>query len=563
MRRRSGPGHGTRTGARGRRIGSHTISLGSRLGRADPALRRNRSRREGTSPGANRAALSVIRVHAQLDLSVVQQRLKTFGGGLNVWHALIHAVARALLRHPDLVSDSIGAIGFVHTGTSGTTLARVIGAASLRLHQIRRQIDKSRRLVPAGDIRSDMLDGLGFCVMAESRAPIEGIDRPPPARLRCVLSCGPVVERPVAQDGALRVAPVIHASLAAFRGKTNEARLAEFLIDLEEELDQAPHWAAPPALDPQMREVLRQYAMQAGQLQPFSTLTPAEAREQFDRTFSEPWNADAPPLASVKDNTIPGPRGPLAVRLYDPGLATPAPCLVFLHGGGWVVGGLDSHDGLCRRLALSGHCLVASVDYGLAPENKFPGPLDDAVAAVRWVARYGAEWGIDTGRIAVGGDSAGANLALATSLVLRDDLSPRLRCLMVIYGAFSADFETASIQAYGDGSFLLSRADLGWFWNHYVGGTGQADSPLAQPLRADLKGLPPTIVATAEFDPLLDDSRRLAEELQSAAVPHVLMVWPGVAHGCLHMTRAVDGIAGLFERLGRQLREHLGKDAAG
>ena len=161
-------------------------------------------------------------------------------------------------------------------------------------------------------------------------------------------------------------------------------------------------------LHPQMRAILDRMA--ETKLPPLHTLSPAAARAQGEATFVPFWNADPPAVASVADFTFPGPGGPVAVRLYDPGVAKPAPCLVYLHGGGWVIGSLDSHDDVCRRLALAGRAMVASIDYRLAPEHKFPAGLEDCIAAVRWLAGKGEDRGIDGRRLAIGGDSAGANL---------------------------------------------------------------------------------------------------------------------------------------------------------
>jgi acetyl esterase len=169
------------------------------------------------------------------------------------------------------------------------------------------------------------------------------------------------------------------------------------------------------------------------------SLSPIEARAQMNATFEAFWNADRPTLWAVYNQEIRGPQGMIRVRLYDPGLARPAPCLIYLHGGGWVIGTLDSHDGVCRRLALAGDFLVASVEYRLAPEHKFPAGLEDCVAAARWLAAHGTDWGIDAARLAIGGDSAGANLALATLLSLRDAGASLMRGGLLIYGAYIPD----------------------------------------------------------------------------------------------------------------------------
>jgi acetyl esterase len=241
-------------------------------------------------------------------------------------------------------------------------------------------------------------------------------------------------------------------------------------------------------------------------------------------------------------------------------VARPAACLIYVHGGGWVLGSLDTHDGACRRLALAGNFLLASVDYRLAPEHKFPAGLDDCVAAVRWISAHGPDWGIDPGRLAIAGDSAGANLALATLLSLRDAGTSPLCAGALLYGAYDADADarTPSREAYGDGSYILSNGDMRWFWNHYLGGAADQRNPLAAPLLADLRSLPPLLVTASEFDPLHDDSARLVARLEEAGAPHRYELWPGVTHGCIHMTRMLEGAQQHIEDVARWVRSQLG-----
>jgi acetyl esterase len=298
-----------------------------------------------------------------------------------------------------------------------------------------------------------------------------------------------------------------------------------------------------PELNPQMADILALIADAMKDRPERGSLSPVEARAQTNATTEAFWNADRPMIWAVYNHEIPGPGGSIRIRLYDPGVARPAPCLIYLHGGGWVICSLDSHDGLCRRLAQAGGFLVASVDYRLAPEHKFPAGLEDCIAAVRWLAAHGRDWGIDTERLAIGGDSAGANLALASLLGLRDAGASPLLGGLLIYGAYAAyteGSETASQRAYGDGSYILSVADMRWFWDHYVKGEADNQNPLAVPLLADLKGLPPLMVTAAEFDPLLDDSTALIAKLEAAGAPYRYVLWPGVTHASIQMTRLLD-----------------------
>jgi acetyl esterase len=312
-----------------------------------------------------------------------------------------------------------------------------------------------------------------------------------------------------------------------------------------------------PELNPQMAKILELMQEAMKDRPERVTLSPVEARAQTNATFEAFWNADRPPLWAVYNHEIPGPARQIRVRLYDPGVARPAPCLIYFHGGGWVICSLDTHDGACRRLAMAGDFMVASVDYRLAPEHKFPAGLEDCVAAVRWMAAHGADWGIDPGRLAIGGDSAGANLALATLLSLRDAGANPVRAGLLIYGAYAVDTDTPSQSAYGDGSYIVSTEDMRWFWDHYLRGEADKRNPLAAPLHADLRRLPPLLVTACEFDPLLDDGKRLVARLEEAGTPHRYAFWPGVTHACIHMTRMLDVAQTHIEDMGSWVREQL------
>ena len=315
-----------------------------------------------------------------------------------------------------------------------------------------------------------------------------------------------------------------------------------------------------PELNPQMAEILALIEASMKDRPARTSLSAVEARAQGNATFEAFWNADRPTLWAVYNLQLPGEHGAIRIRLYDPGLARPAPCLIYIHGGGWVIASLDSHDGVCRRLAQAGGFMVASVDYRLAPEHKFPAGLEDCIAAARWLAHHGSAWGIDPARLAIGGDSAGGNLALATLLSLRDAHESPLKAGLLIYGAYlpyTADTETDSQAAYGDGSYVLSAADMRWFWDHYVSGPADNESPLAVPLLAEFKGLPPLMLTAAEFDPLLDDTTRLVARLEQAGVPYRYVFWPGVTHACIHMTRLLDVAQRHIEDMAAWVREQL------
>ncbi len=311
-----------------------------------------------------------------------------------------------------------------------------------------------------------------------------------------------------------------------------------------------------PELDPAMAEILAM--LQARALPPYETLPVAEARAECELRNAF-WNQDAPLVQEVDEVTIEGPRGPLRLRLYLPeGPAELAPAIVYLHGGGWVIGSLDTHDHVCRRLARAAGLVVVSVDYGLAPEHPFPQGLHDVVHTLRWLAEHGASEGIDPGRVALAGDSAGANLALAACLRLRDLGEPVVRAAALIYGVYSPELDSPSHAAFGGGAHFLTSAAIRWFWDHYVPDPVARRDPLASPLYADLRGLPPLYLAAAELDPLRDDSERLARRLLEAGVDFDWRLWRGLTHGCFQMSRLLPRaellIAEVADFLARRLR---------
>ncbi len=310
-----------------------------------------------------------------------------------------------------------------------------------------------------------------------------------------------------------------------------------------------------PELDPEMAAVLADMA--ARQLQPLEAMTPADARAEAELRNAF-WNEDPPALADVRMVTIQGPRGRLRMRLYTPpGGEGRLPCVLYIHGGGWVICSLDTHDGICRRLALAGGFMVASVDYGLAPEHPYPRGLEDCLAAIRWLAEHGAAEGVDPARLALAGDSAGANLALAACLALRDAKEPLVRAAGLVYGVFSADNDSPSHVAFGDGRYILSTAAMRWFWDHYAKDPAQRREPLASPLNADLRGLPPLYVSAAELDPLRDDSERLARRLIEAGVDFDFRLWRGVTHACFGMSRGIAAARGFIDEIARFLAGRL------
>jgi len=264
------------------------------------------------------------------------------------------------------------------------------------------------------------------------------------------------------------------------------------------------------------------------------TVPPAELRLTFTRQAALVPKLPEP-LARVEDRAIDTPAGPLRVRVYTPEGKTPFPILLYFHGGGWVVGGLETHDGVCRSLARRAGAVVVSVDYRLAPETKFPGAPDDALAALRWAASQASELGGDAARLAVGGDSAGANLAAALALRVRDQGGPRIGFQLLIYPVTDFDFDTASYHEFATG-YPLTRSNMQWFWESYRASPSDAENPYAAPLRtADLAGLPPAFILTAHFDVLRDEGEAYAKRLHEAGVPVRCVRFRGMTHGFIRM----------------------------
>jgi acetyl esterase len=261
-----------------------------------------------------------------------------------------------------------------------------------------------------------------------------------------------------------------------------------------------------------------------------------KVRERINK-MARPAPLNDARLASIRDQAMDGPGGKLGLRIYTPKGEGPHPLLVFFHGGGFVVGDLNSHDDLCRRLAAQAGRVVVSVDYRLAPEHPFPAASDDCLAATRWAADHARELRADPARIVVAGDSAGGNLAAVTALRLRDEAGPRLSGQLLYYPVTDYfDPGTPSYRENAEGR-LLTREAMVWFWEQYLSNPTQAADPRACPLRApDLAGLPPALVLTAGLDPLRDEGEAYAQRMKAAGVEAHLTRYPHSIHGFMSMT---------------------------
>jgi acetyl esterase len=268
-------------------------------------------------------------------------------------------------------------------------------------------------------------------------------------------------------------------------------------------------------------------------------------------------------VGSVESREIPGPESQIPVRIYTPGGKGPFPLLVYFHGGGWVLGNLDVHDAVCRALTNAAGCITVSVDYRLAPEHKYPAAPEDCYAATYWVAENAGSFNGDPTHIAVGGDSAGGNLAAVVTLMARDRDGPKLAYQLMIYPITNYSFDTPSYQENARG-YSLTKDDMVWFWDHYLPREDDGKHPYASPLQAqDLSNLPPAMMITAEYDPLRDEGEQYASRLQEAGNQVTVMRYNGMIHGFFGMGAVMDQGKQAIEDVVAGLRSAFGSEHKG
>ncbi|HEX2648259.1 MAG TPA: alpha/beta hydrolase [Candidatus Dormibacteraeota bacterium] len=311
-------------------------------------------------------------------------------------------------------------------------------------------------------------------------------------------------------------------------------------------------------LDPQVKFVLDQLEQLGGPH--LWEMTPVEARVAFEQLRQR--GGASVPVGGVEDITIPGPKTPLQARVYEPSGSGPHPVMVFFHGGGWVIGDIETHDPLCRALHAATGSMIISVAYRLAPEHRFPAAVDDSYAAVEWVAANAEALGADPEHLGVGGDSAGGNLSAVVGLLARDRGGPAVAYQLLLYPATDMGMKFPSVVENGEGYFLTYK-DMVWFMDHYIRDASDKLSPLASPLRAtDHSRLPPAIVVTAEYDPLRDEGEAYAQALRKAGVKVKLRRYDGMIHGFLSMYDLVDRSRAAIDAVGADVRELTGAGAA-
>lgn len=318
------------------------------------------------------------------------------------------------------------------------------------------------------------------------------------------------------------------------------------------------HSASPNALsqiDPQLRPFVSGLTKSQGCEATSDDFSFEEMRRRAE-VIRAPWRRGGPPMVSIEEFQVPTTRGEVRVRLYkDAASNALQPALVYLHGGGWTMFSIDTHDRVMRELAYRAGVLVIGVDYALSPEAKFPLALQQIVGVVRWLSQSGGKLGIDTQRLAIGGDSAGANLAVSTSLMLRDaGEQATIRGMLLIYGCFSCE---PTDSAYGSEGNLLSSQEMAEFWKNYLADPADARNPLAAPLLARLEGLPPAFQVIAECDVLADQNLEFAARLREAGVAVEEKEYAGATHSFLEAVSIADVAGRALDDSAAWLRECL------
>ena len=305
-------------------------------------------------------------------------------------------------------------------------------------------------------------------------------------------------------------------------------------------------------LDPMYKAMLEQMAAAGGPA--LTDMAPADSRA---------WYRSLQPLApdltvgAVEDRRIAGPGGEMLLRIYRPSGTGPLPIVMNFHGGGWVIGDVDTADGQCREVCRRANVVVVSVDYRLAPEQRFPAAAEDCYAATVWAAEHASEIGGDAARIAVAGDSAGGNLAAVVALIARDRNGPKIKFQLLVYPVTNGRFDTPSYTENGDG-YMLTKAAMIWFWDHYAPDATDRAHPYASPLQAaSLVGLPPAFVMTAQYDPLRDEGEDYAARLIKSGVPTQCERFEGLIHGFFANSQIVPAASVAMDKACAALRAGL------
>ncbi|EDP65187.1 putative lipase [alpha proteobacterium BAL199] len=309
------------------------------------------------------------------------------------------------------------------------------------------------------------------------------------------------------------------------------------------------------ALHPQIQLALK--ALADAKLPAIETMAPVQAREVFD-AMAKARGGTSAPIARAEDRSVPGPGGTIPVRIYWPRGDGPFAAVVYFHGGGHVLGNLDTHDAVARNLCNGSSAVVVSVDYRMGPEHRFPAAVDDAWAAYRWAVQSASELGTDAKRTAVCGDSAGGNLAAVVAIRARDQGDTPIKLQALIYPVADYSLGGDSYERYATGYGVLTKAAMRWFRSHYLNGAEDADDWRASPIKAtSLAGLAPAVIVAAECDVLCDEGVRFADALRSAGTPVDYKLFPGMIHGFFGMAPAIDDAVNAQRYVADALRHAL------
>jgi acetyl esterase len=319
---------------------------------------------------------------------------------------------------------------------------------------------------------------------------------------------------------------------------------------------------AEEALDPEIRAFVAEMKAGFSRYPHFNQLTFAEARLVAE-AVRRPWREGGPVMASIAERRIATDAGDVGIRIYHPReerRSEPTGAFIYLHGGGWTLFSLDTHDRVMREYAARSGASVIGVDYALSPEAKFPRALEQTIGTVEWLHARGSECGIEAARLSIGGDSAGGNLAVAAALKLRDqDKGGMLRAILLNYAALDSECSAWATERYGGPAFMLTGEEMRQFWSNYLQSAEEANNPYACPARADLRGLPPTFLTIAECDLLAEQNLLFARALRAAGVETQAVVYPGATHSFLEAV-AISGVAARALKEGSSwLREKLAR----
>lgn len=293
---------------------------------------------------------------------------------------------------------------------------------------------------------------------------------------------------------------------------------------------------------------------------PLDQVTLPEARQIAEQVRSH-WTHGGPEMAATREMSVPFAGGDVRIRIHDPRADGQKPALIYLHGGGWMLFSIDTHDRLMREYAARADVVVVAVDYSLSPEVRFPRAIEETVGVIRWLQRNGPSVNVDPGRLAIGGDSAGAAMTVASSLMLRDEGErDAIAAMLLNYGCFDAGCATESFRRYGEGNYLWSPGEMDNYWRNYLDDPADASNPLACPLLADLRGLPPAFLAIPECDVMYDESMLMAEKLRRAGVPAQSVVYPGATHSFLEAVSIAAISDRAFDEASRWLSDVLRTD---